>query len=262
MKKKKKVWLSLLLSFILPSLGQFYNRQLRKGFLFLIILVFLSLVQRLALPAPLTEPLLGLIFIFSIYIILDAYEEARKINKEKPLSGARKMLVALTVTLCFLGTRIPVIFLANNITENMSGLKAYYISNTSMEPTLKKGDRLLFDTLVYKGKKPQRGDLVIFQDPRNPQRVYLKRVIALEGEEIEIKKGKVYIQDKSFQEPYLKGKILEDFKPLKVPLNSLFLLGDNRNQCIDSRHLGPIRLKNILGKAARIYWPLKRRRKL
>ena len=119
MKKKKKVWLSLVLSFILPSLGQFYNGQLRRGSLFLIILIFLSAIQRLTIVAPLADPLLGLIFIFSIYIILDAYEETRRVNKEKPLSDTRRAVVALLITLCFLGTRIPAIFLINNVMEKL-----------------------------------------------------------------------------------------------------------------------------------------------
>ena len=262
MKKEKKIWLSLLLSFILPSLGQFYNRQAGKGFIFLVLLTSLSAIQVLPLFSPLADPLLGIILIISIYIIIDAYEESRNINKEKPLSELKKVLAVFLITLCFLGTRIPGLFLINNIREDMKWLELYHIPNTSMEPTLEEGDRLLISKLAYGAKNPRRGDIVAFQDPRNPRRVYSKRVIALGSERIEIKEGRVYIEDEPLEEPYVKEKTLEDFKLLNVPANSFFLLGDNRNQCIDSRHLGPIQLKNILGKAVRIYWPLKRRKEL
>jgi signal peptidase I len=113
----------------------------------------------------------------------------------------------------------------------------------------------------------QRGDLVVFPDPKNPSRNFVKRAIALEREKIEIKKKQVYINDEALPESYVVHNDVnsdvatrDHFGPELVPPNHCFVLGDNRDNSMDSRWWGPIPLGNIKAKPLYIYWAKDRSR--
>lgn len=134
------------------------------------------------------------------------------------------------------------------------------VPTPSMVPTLNVRDRLFVNKLVYRFTKPDRGDIVVFKSITD-DKDYVKRCIGLPGEKIEIKKGRVYINDELF---YLPGvKILRDYDfrdPVIVPENSYYVLGDNRSQSADSRYWGFVPEENLLGKALFTFWPLNRMR--
>jgi signal peptidase I len=161
-------------------------------------------------------------------------------------------------------------------------VQAFYIPSASMEPTLQVGDRVLVNKLVYRFHPPRRGDVIVFEDPTpgpeddqgalpafwdwlteglgvssNPEKDFIKRVIALPGETIEVKSGDVYIDGRKIDEPYLHPfKDESDFEPVKVPPDSLFVMGDNRANSNDSRRsLGFIPYDKVVGKAFVIIWP-------
>jgi signal peptidase I len=158
-------------------------------------------------------------------------------------------------------------------------VQAFYIPSESMDPTLKVGDRVLVEKVL---KHPHRGWVVVFRNPhplpephRNwyqafghwlsegfgistpPDEDFIKRVIALPGETIELKKGVVYIDGRRLREPYLSPvKDTRDFPPTKVPKDHVFVMGDNRTNSNDSRFgLGPIPIDDIVGRAFVIIWP-------
>lgn len=132
------------------------------------------------------------------------------------------------------------------------------VPTESMVPTIKAGDRLLVNKFIYYFKKPARGDIVVFKPPEelHAESDYVKRVIGLPGEKVEIKNNKLYINDQEMKEPYLTKSMIGDFGPTIVPKNCLFMMGDNRNNSLDSRYWGAwLTEDRVIGKAFCIYWP-------
>ncbi|TCS79209.1 signal peptidase I [Tepidibacillus fermentans] len=140
------------------------------------------------------------------------------------------------------------------------------VSGSSMEPTLHNNERLIMNKIIYKTHPPERGDIVVFHATESED--YIKRVIGLPGETIEYKNDQLYVNGKPIDEPYLaqerqewqsKGLLLtKDFGPITVPADTVFVLGDNRNNSTDSRVIGPIPMSKVVGKANIIIWPFSR----
>ncbi|HBT19978.1 MAG TPA: signal peptidase I [Peptococcaceae bacterium] len=135
---------------------------------------------------------------------------------------------------------------------------ARVIPSGSMLPTIQQSDRILVNKLAYSFKEPQRGDIIVFEAPVNvgDNQDFIKRVIALPGETVEIKNGKVFINGKPLEEDYILEAPNYNFGPVKVPEGCLFVLGDNRNSSYDS-HLWNVwlRIDKVKGKAFLRYWP-------
>src|SRR3990170_2152533 len=110
----------------------------------------------------------------------------------------------------------------------VSVAQAFQVEQYSMEPTLLPRDRVLVSKFIYRLREPARGDVVVLRYPRNPEKNYIKRVIGLPGEKLEIKKGKLYVNGRLIKEQYLNGDILGDYGPARVPADAVFVMGDNR----------------------------------
>jgi signal peptidase I len=165
--------------------------------------------------------------------------------------------------------------------------QAFYIPSGSMLPTLEVGDRVLVNKVVYHLHPPRRGDIIVFEDPlpstqpdrgplsgfwhwlteglglsSNPEKDFIKRVVALPGETIEIHRGTVIVDGRELDEPYL-SQIADmgDFAPHTVPPDRVFVMGDNRTSSSDSRTtLGDIPYDNVIGRAFVVIWPPSRLR--
>ncbi|HRY13103.1 MAG TPA: signal peptidase I [Syntrophomonadaceae bacterium] len=132
------------------------------------------------------------------------------------------------------------------------------IPTGSMLPTVQLKDRVWVNRFIYRFKEPVRGDIVMFQPPETVQSTtpYLKRVIGLPGETVEMKDGKVYINGRALQEPYVAEPLEYDYGPVVVPEGALLVLGDNRNNSYDSHEWNAWLTKDrLMGKAIAIYWP-------
>ena len=133
------------------------------------------------------------------------------------------------------------------------------IPSESMEKTIMTGDRIFGNRLSYKFGTPQSGDIVIFRYPDNEEELFIKRIIGVPGDTINIIAGKVYINSSEtpLDEPYLSEAMLGDYGPYEVPANSYFMLGDNRNHSRDSRLWTNtyVHEDKILGKAVFRYFP-------
>ena len=133
------------------------------------------------------------------------------------------------------------------------------VEGTSMLPRLEDRDRLFINKFVYHFEGIHRGDVVVFHYPRDPEKSYIKRVIALPGDRLRIDQGAVYLNGKKLPEPY----VPEEFRDTKsmpetvIPDDEYFMLGDHRCISSDSREFGPVDRDLIYGKAAFIYWPTK-----
>lgn len=149
-------------------------------------------------------------------------------------------------------TAVVFVFL---VTFVVQGFKVY---GSCMEPNLYTGERLLGNKFIYRFEKPNRGDVVVFRFPANPRKIFVKRIIALPDDILEIRAGKVYVNGSTLDEPYLINTPHGDFPPQKVPKACVFVLGDNRDASNDSRSWGNLPMKNIQAKAWLRYWPLSR----
>lgn len=129
------------------------------------------------------------------------------------------------------------------------------VESISMQPNLYAGDFVIVNKLAYKLGEPQRGDIIVFRYPPDPtQTPYIKRVIGLPGDQIHIADGQVYVNGRLLVEPYLQVTTSRG-GDWTVPVNSLFVMGDNRNNSSDSRAWGMVPMENVIGKALVIYWP-------
>ena len=128
----------------------------------------------------------------------------------------------------------------------------------SMESTLHDRDRVIINKLVYRFGLPDRGDIVVFKNPDNMEENYVKRVIALPGDTIEIVDGEVYVNGEVLDEPYINEPTKGDFPKAVVPDGTIFVMGDNRNHSQDSRNpsVGFVPIENVIGKAQLRIWPL------
>jgi signal peptidase I len=172
-------------------------------------------------------------------------------------------------------------------------VQAFKIPSGSMKPTLLVGDHILVNKFIYgikipftdhfvlQIKKPKTGDIVVFKWPRNEKKDFIKRVIGVEGDNVEIKDDVLYVNDRKIEAEFIgeyadtelkraqkyieflgetKHPILdvynkqEDFGPIVVPENAIFVMGDNRDQSLDSRYWGVVSLNKLKGKAFIIYW--------
>lgn len=135
--------------------------------------------------------------------------------------------------------------------------EARYIPSESMLPTLEVNDRLIIEKLSYDFGKPQRGDIVVFYPPEslNQKDAFIKRVIGLPGDVIEVKDDQVYLNGEPQTETYIAAPPDYDFGPVTVPAESYLVLGDNRNKSFDSHYWGFVSEDHVIGRAVFRFWP-------
>ncbi|MCA1995039.1 MAG: signal peptidase I [Coleofasciculus sp. S288] len=141
--------------------------------------------------------------------------------------------------------------------------EARYIPSGSMLPTLQINDRLIIDKLTYNFRSPERGDIVVFSptaalEQQNFKDAFIKRVIGIPGDRVEVKGGAVYVNDQPLQEDYIEEKPNYNFGPVTVPADQYLVLGDNRNNSYDSHYWGFVPRDKIIGRAIVRFWPLNR----
>ncbi|MDT5296327.1 MAG: signal peptidase [Acidobacteriota bacterium] len=136
------------------------------------------------------------------------------------------------------------------------------VEGTSMLPRLHDGERIFVNKLIYYGLPGiERGDIVVFWFPNDPSKSYIKRVIGLPGETVQMRAGRIFVNGKELQEPYLETGLNvagSDEPPTYVKPHYYFVMGDNRDNSSDSRSWGLVPEKYIYGKALFRYWPLSR----
>ena len=128
------------------------------------------------------------------------------------------------------------------------------VDGFSMEPTLHNGEFVIVNKLAYRLGTPNHGDVIVFRYPRDPEQEYIKRIIGLPGDRVRIVNGQVYVNDELINEPYIAAAPRYQSE-WTVPEQSLFVLGDNRNNSSDSHNWGPVPMDYVIGKALFVYWP-------
>jgi len=175
------------------------------------------------------------------------------IARPKPVSLLRQLLRfigSVLQTVLFAGV---LFFAVNLVTARIR------VEGDSMEPSLHDGqfvvvNRLAYDLPLFQSE-PERGDIIVFRFPLNPERRFIKRVIGLPGDEVQVENGAVYINGVQLFEPYLSVQPAYT-SSWRVGQDEVIVLGDNRNNSSDSQNWGALPLEGIIGKAVLVYWPL------
>lgn len=170
------------------------------------------------------------------------------------VKGIVNFVMDILETIAFVGSLFIVIYLFIFQPNQVKG--------ASMEPTFQSGDYIITSKITYKFKKVERGDVVVFNSPKNPNIEYIKRIIGLPGDKIEIRNNEVYVNDSILPETYISAKtnvwdtgFIKEGKPIIVPENYVFVMGDNRPRSSDSREFGPIPISSIVGVVIYRYFP-------
>jgi signal peptidase I len=131
------------------------------------------------------------------------------------------------------------------------------VEGTSMQPELRDQDRLFINKFAYHFESISRGDVVVFHYPRDPSKSYIKRIIALPGDTLSIDGGRVYVNGKRIEEPYVPRRFRDQrsVAEMVIPPDEYFVMGDHRSISSDSRDFGPVPRDLIYGKAEFVYWP-------
>lgn len=183
--------------------------------------------------------------------------QARLVPSERRRERARRSNSVLLRELIETIVLTAVVFLVVNF-----AVSPFTVDGPSMQPGLVTGDRVMVNKLAYDFGGPARGDVIVFHPPSDPGEIYVKRVIAIPGDRISVTAGSVIVNGKTLNEPYIEP--LNQNAPenasvlptITLGSNQYFVMGDNRQNSIDSRIFGYVPRNNIIGKAEFIYWPL------
>jgi signal peptidase I len=157
----------------------------------------------------------------------------------------------------YLVDSLETVFLAAVLFIGINAVSARIrVDGQSMEPTLHTGEFVIVNKLAYKLGAPAIGDVIVFRYPRDPHQEYIKRIIGLPGDKVVISGGQVIVNDHVLDEPYLAAPPSYEANWV-IPENSLFVLGDNRNNSSDSHSWGAVPMEQVIGKAMLVYWPPK-----
>jgi signal peptidase I len=254
-KKKRNPFLAGIATFGVYGLGQLYNGKPRKAAIAYGALWAITLFGALA---PIASNF-GWIFIYLVlqlalllFLIVDAVSDARS-QRSILLHWYNRWYIYLGIMVIQMLVILPV-----QVKLLKLSATTYRIPTRSMEPAIKLGNRLVADMKAYKTKGPQRGDIVIFKYPKDESVPYIKRVIGLPGEKVEIIGRTLLINGKELKESYVQHIDLSSewghWGPVQIPPDHFFLLGDNRDNSFDSRYFGSILRSKFLGKARYLYW--------
>jgi len=292
----RHIWAAVLLSLIMPGLGQVYCGRFKRGLALnflnilplLIIICLFSLsnspaLMHIAIVLILASMMVLLAAIFdSVFLAIHAGGDYQLKDYNNPVVYA---LLVIIVSGGSIGSTLYI---------RSKGLEAFRVPTASCYPTIVPNDRILANKLAYNRTDPQRGDLVVHICPFNRHWNYIKRIVAVAGDTVEVKDNQLYVNDRKLPQRklpestvdniritvegiLLKGEVFEetngstkyniflaepphdkttgDFEKITVPEHHCFVLGDNRNLSRDSRDFGPVPLATIKGRADYVYWP-------
>lgn len=296
-KHARHPWLAVMLSVIMAGLGHVYCGRFIKG-------LVLACLAYISIPVTFSAPLIGRSSIriavlaaswlfsalVSLVAIIDSWYIAKHTTAAYTLKDYNRWYVYVLWVVLSTGGATR---LALNVRTNY--IEAFRVPAASNYPTLAPGDRFLANKLAYRNNDPKRGDLVVFMNPENRRMNYIKRVVAIGGDTVQIKDNELYVNGRKLQRRQLadstldettirtggrllKGDVYEEtnddatykiflqsqadpnlanLASVTVPKYHCFVLGDNRNSSEDSRRFGPVPLAAIKGRADYLYWPAK-----
>ncbi len=267
MSKRRNRYLAVVLTLAAPGLGQLYNGQWSKALIYplAVPLVYTALYATLPHMPYNGWSILPLVLIALVLIAGAAFLAAEAWDTAVRLGDRFRPRWFNTGWAYLLFALLSHLVMTTGVRLKDSVATWYEIPAGSMRRTILPGDRILVDRLAYRvrgaraagdpsGPGPARGDLVVFLFPGDRRTPYVKRVIGLPGEQVEIRDNLVFIDGEILHEPYATWGVPESFGPVVVGEDAYFLLGDNRPHSSDSRVWGTVSRDLILGKVDRVLW--------
>jgi signal peptidase I len=285
---RRSPWTAAVLSLIMPGLGQVYTGALARGLVWMFLCGTFSVMGLLFLAFPSAHSwTLGCVAELSVVVIwlaaaVDSRRLALRCKPDYELKDYNRWYAY--VLLLFLGTG-GLLAYALYVRDQL--LQPFIIPSAAMYPTIIRRDRVIAVKNAYQTADPQRGDMVLFVYPDDRRIFYLKRVVALAGDTVEVKSGNLYVNGAELARESIgpatissdnttstgevfyennngakyrifisQDKPAADFGPITVPKYDCFVMGDNRNDSRDSRYFGPIAVTSLKGKFEYRYWPI------
>ena len=269
-KNRRRPWVAAVLGFVWPGVGHLYAGRTKQGLLLLVLFPPVELfIYLLAVVIPLARInlVVPLALVLAVRAILARWAARAAATREPgtPLPVSSRWYACVASVVLLYGVNFAYVH-----AYRTTFVQAFWIPSNGMHPTLQRGDRLLavkwtygwhdplLGHLLFGGRRPARGDLLLFRFPEDRSRVFIKRCIGLPGETVEIRDKQVFIDGRLIDEPYVHFLNLmaprESWGPALVPPNSYFVLGDGRDTSRDSRHWGFLDQRDLLGRPAVLYW--------
>ena len=247
-------WGAAFASALVPGTGHLLLGQLPKGFC---LVASFAMLLACFWPLRLLRFYSGLLVLYAAWIALYLYGVCSAVLCRDRETGTRPSRWWLVVTL-------PISVLALSLTGALltraSGFRSFSIPSTSMEPAIRRGDRIVVDTWQYRYRRPQRPEVIIF---KNEGTFFIKRVIATGGDTVEGKNKAIFVNGQLQTEGYVEHtqssvpghEWLDTFGPVKIPVGKYFVIGDNRDVSLDSRSpdFGLVDNRSIVGKALYVF---------
>jgi len=261
--KPRKPMIAGLFTLFTIGLGHLYFGKIKKGVILffggqLFIVIISSSFFFYTPVGPIIAIIAGISYL--VYCIVDSVKGAKPHKLSYSLKQYNRWYIYLLYWLVASFFIQPIVEIAvkSNIT------KVYKIPSGAMMETLQIGDYIIADRFTYKTSEPRRGDIVVFPFPEDPSKDFIKRIVGMGGDTVEIKNKQVFINGDPYQEHYKVNndsnvfpkdvQPRDNFGPVKIPEDSLFVMGDNRDNSYDSRFWGFVKKSSIKGKAINICW--------
>lgn len=255
--KPRKWWIAGFLSLLVPGLGQLYNGQAKKAILFYLLAEGLPLLWAILIVVlPSVYAVIGAILLIvavHLFIIVEAVLSARRVGDAYRLKLYNNVYAYIIIAL-FLSLALQPSL--GYVTKEFL-IEAFKIPTSAMEPTLIVSDHILAEKFSKAAKEPRRGDIIVFKSPQHENKNFVKRVVGIAGDVVELRNKTLYVNGQLVQEDYISPSTqgtVPTFGPITVPANSLFVMGDNRENSLDSRIFGFVNTSNVIGHAKVIYW--------
>ncbi len=259
----KRATVAGLLSLLLPGLGQLFNRQPRRAFGAAVVTHVLSAVfthTRLLLSFPTMVATFLVVVVWKLFVAAEAAYAAASAKKPEAAVPLSWLTYALVGVIVFLANYFP----TPEHVKHESGFSAYKIPSRSMCPTICVGDRIVADAYAYSSKSPERGDLILVKH-KSMDALLVKRVIGVAGDVVQPgPRGSILVNGQTFRPPAPCGTFTQlneepvdyDFETTKVPEGTLFVVGDNLGNSLDSRipDFGPVTPDMVREKPLFFYW--------
>jgi len=262
---RRSRWVAGLLSLLAPCTGHLYAGRPRRGLvLFALLLAIQSVVLAVAFLLPpsfsaviaFTTAALLIWVGYCLFVLVDAVRLARR--KGGSRAAARwyvwgPAMVAVWASLFAMGA-------LSAAAKPHLPWRMFNVASTSMEPTLRETEWVLADTSYFKQHTPSRGDVIVYRLPKDPSTTFVKRVVALAGDRVSFRGGQMMLNGSAVSEPYARAgdpkAFINTTAEFVVPADHVFVVGDNRDNSLDSRardQHGPVPIENLIGRATEVF---------
>jgi len=247
--------LALLMTLVAPGAGHVLRGHVLRGFVWAVGLSGFGLVVVFVMPVTFAT-IAGAIVVGPLALLVCALDTLWLRDTTPSWKALLVSWAALLISGAIVGDQLTSYY--------KNSVQAFSIPSPSMEPALARGDFVLTDKSAYRSAGPRRGDIIVFRYPLDERRDFIKRVIGVPGDRIEFRGRQVLLNGHVLYEPYV--KLAQETSPLArclyvfgcdptyVPVDSYFVMGDNRDNSQDSRHWGFVRRAKVVGRAFAIYW--------